>query len=60
MELDINGTHQLLSCAVDLNLTSDDIRIERNSDMNKGIDFTVNIGKTKYIELKCHWGMMIN
>ena len=46
----MNGTHQVLAYADDVNLTGDDIRtIERNADVLlnacKDIGLTVNIGK---------------
>ena len=50
--LDMNGTHQVLAYAEDVNLIGDDIRtIERNADVLlnacKDIGSAVNIGKTK-------------
>ena len=50
MGLDINGNHQVLARADDVNLTGNDIRtIERNTDVLlyvfKDIDLAVNIGK---------------
>ena len=50
--LDMNGTYQVLACADDVNLISDDIRtIERNADVLlnacKDIGLVVNIGKPK-------------
>ena len=54
--LDMNGTHQVLAYADDVNLIADDIRtIERNTDVLlnacKDIGLAVNIGKTKYMEM---------
>ena len=50
----MNGNHQVLAYADDVNLTGDDIRsIEKNVDMLldacKDIGLIVNTGKTKYI-----------
>ena len=52
----MNGTHQVLTYADDVNLIGDDIRtIERNADVLlnvcKDIGLTVNTGKTKYREI---------
>ena len=51
----MNGTHQVLACVDDVNLTGDDIRtIERNADVLlnacKDIGLAVNTRKTKYME----------
>ena len=51
----MNGTHQVLAYADDVNLIGDDIRtIERNSDVLlnacNDIGLAVNTGKTKYME----------
>jgi len=59
--LDINGTHQVLAYADDVNLIGDDIRtIERNEDVLlnacKDISLVVNTGKTKYREIGRHRG----
>ena len=48
----MNGTHQVLAYAGDINLIGDDIRtIERNADVLsqvcKSIDLAANTGKTK-------------
>ena len=56
LELDMNGTHQVLAYADDVNLIGDDIRtIERNADVLlnacKDIGLALNTGKTKYIEI---------
>ena len=53
---DMNGTHQVLAYADDVNLIGDDIRtIERNADVLlnacKDIGLVVNTGKTKYMEI---------
>ena len=58
--LDMNGTH-----ADDVNLIGDDIRtIERNADVLlnacKDIGLAVNIGKTKYMEIGSHRGIIAN
>ena len=57
--LDMNGTHQVLAYADDVNLIGDYIRnIERNEDVLlnacKDIGLAVNTGKTKYMEIGCH------
>ena len=61
----MNGTHQILAYADDVNLIGDDIRtIERNVDVLlnacKDIGLAVNIGKTKYMEIGRHRGMIAN
>ena len=63
--LDMNGTHQVLAYADDVNLIGDDIRtIERNADVLlnacKDIGLAVNTGKTKYMEIGRHRGMTEN
>ena len=59
----MNGTHQVLAYADDVNLIGNDIRIERNPDVLlnvcKYIDLAVNTGKTKFMKVK-HQGMMGN
>ena len=55
--LNINGTHQVLAYADDINLIGDDIRkIERNVLLIscKDIGLAVNTGKTKYMEVVRH------
>jgi len=61
--LDVNGNHQVLAYADDLNLICDDIRtIERNADVllnaRKDIVLAVNTGNTKYMEIRRHRGMI--
>ena len=61
--LDMNGTHQELAYADDVNLIGDYIRtIERNVDVLlnacKDISLAVNTGKTKYMEIGSHRGMI--
>jgi hypothetical protein len=61
----MNGTHQVLAYADDVNLIADDIRtIERNADLLlnvfKYISLAVNIGKTKYMEIERHRDMIAN
>ena len=61
----MNGTHQVLDYADDVNLIGDDIRtIERNADLLlnacKDIGLAVNTGKTKYMEIGCNWGIIAN
>ena len=53
----MNGTHQVLGYAEDVDLIGDDIRtIERNADVLlnacKDIGLAVNTGKTKYMEIR--------
>ena len=54
----MNGTHRVLVYADDINFIGDDITIERNADMLlnacKDICLGVNIGKTKYMEVRRH------
>ena len=61
----MNGTHQILAYANDVNLIGDDIRtIERNADVLfnacKDIGLAVNTAKTKYMEIGRHRGMIAN
>ena len=61
----MNGTHQVLACADDVNLIGDDFRtIERNADVllsaSKDIGLAVNTEKTKYMEIGRHRGMIAN
>jgi hypothetical protein len=56
--LKLNGTHQLLVCAGDVNLLEDNINmIKRNTgaliDASKKVGLEVNTGRTKYI-LRSH------
>ena len=59
----MNGAHQVLAYAVDVNLIGDDVRtIERNAcvllNACKDTGLTVNTGKTKYMEIGRHRGMI--
>ena len=60
----MNGTHQVLAYADDFNLIGDDIRtLERNADVLnacKDIGLAVNTGRTKYMEIGRHQGMIAN
>ena len=61
----MNGTHQVLAYADDVNLIGDDIRtIERNADVLlhscKDIGLAVNTGKTKYMDIGRHRGIIAN
>ena len=61
----MNGTHQVLAYADDANLIGDDMRtIEIKADVlsnaRKDIGLTVNTGKTKYMEIGRHRGMIAN
>jgi Reverse transcriptase (RNA-dependent DNA polymerase). len=62
--LDMNGTHQVLAYADDVNLIGDDIRIERNADVLlnacNDIGLAVKTGKTKYMEVGRHRDMTAN
>ena len=63
--LDMNGIHQVLAYADDVNLMGDCIRtIERNTavllNACNNIELTVNTGKTKYMEIGQHRGMIAN
>ena len=62
--LDMNGTHQILAYADDVNLIDDNIRtIERNADVmlvRDACNLAVNTGKTKYMEVGRHRGMVAN
>ena len=53
-----------MAYADDVNLIGDDIRIERNADVlfnaHKDIGLAVNTGKTKYMKIGHHWGMIAN
>ena len=65
MGLDLNDIHQVLAYANDVNLICDDIRtIERNADVLlhvcKDIGLAVNTGKTNYMEIGSHRGMIAN
>ena len=55
----MNGTHQVLAYADDVNLIGDDIRtIERNAEVLlnafKDIGLAVNTEKSKFIEIGCN------
>jgi hypothetical protein len=57
--LKLNGTHQLLIHADDVNLLGDNIdtiriNIETQIDANKEVGLEVNEVKTKYMLLSCH------
>ena len=62
--LNVNGTRQVLACADDVNSIGDDITIERYGDVLlnacKVIGLAVNIGKTKYMEIGRHRGVIAN
>jgi hypothetical protein len=68
--LKLNGTHQLLAYADDVNLLEDNIdTIEKNTetliDASKEVGLEINVEKTKYMLLSCHqnagqnWDMKI-
>ena len=58
----MNGTHHVLASADDVNLIGDDIRTKTNTDVLinvcKDINLAVNTGKTKYMEIGRHGGMI--
>jgi hypothetical protein len=61
MELKLNGTHQLLAYADDVNLLGDNIdttSIKRNTetliDASKEVGLEINIEETKYMLLSLH------
>ena len=54
----MNGTH-LLAYGDDVNLIGDDFRTLKR-DARKDISLAVNTGKTKYMEIGCHRGMIAN
>jgi hypothetical protein len=59
LELKLNGTHQLLARADDVNLLGDNIdTIKKNTetliDANKEVGLEINVEKTKYIMLSHH------
>ena len=63
--LDMNGNHQVLAYADDVNLIGDGIRImERNLDVLlntcRHIGLAVDTGKTMYMEIGLQRGMMAN
>ena len=61
----MNGTHQVLTYADDVNLIGGDIRtIERNAGVLlnacKDIGLALNTGKTKYMEIGYHRDIIAN
>jgi hypothetical protein len=58
--LKLNGTHQLLAYADDLNLLGDNIdTIKTNTetliDPSKEVSLEINVEKTEYMLLSCQW-----
>ena len=65
MELDMNGTYQVLAYVDDVNLIGDDITtIETNVEVllnaHKDIGLAANAGKAKYMEIGLHQSMIAN
>jgi hypothetical protein len=56
MGLELNGTHQMLACADDVNLLGDTIKRNTQTliDSSKEVGLEVNTEKTKYMLLSCH------
>jgi hypothetical protein len=59
VELKLNGTHQLLAYADDVNLLGDNIdTIQKNketlTDVSKEVGLEINVEKTKYMLLSRH------
>jgi hypothetical protein len=59
VRLKLNGTHQLLACADDVNLLGDNIdTVEKNTetiiDASKEVGLEINVEKTKYMLLSRH------
>jgi hypothetical protein len=58
MGLKLNGTHQLLAYADDVNLLGDNIdTVKKNTetliDASKEVGLEINVEKTKYMLLSC-------
>jgi hypothetical protein len=58
--LKLNGTHQLLACADDVNLLGDNIHaVKKNTetliDASKEVGLEINVEKSMYMLLACHW-----
>jgi hypothetical protein len=63
--LKLNWTHQLLAHADDVNLLGDNIStINKNMEtlinVSKEVGLEINIEKTKYVLLSCHWNAVQN
>jgi hypothetical protein len=56
--LKLNGTHQLLAYADDVNLLGDNIdaikKMDTLIDASKEVGLEINVDKTKYMLLSCH------
>jgi hypothetical protein len=65
MELKLNGTHQLLAYADDVNLLGDNIRAIKDNrdiliDASKEVGLEINVEKTKYVLLSRHQNVSQN
>jgi hypothetical protein len=60
LRLKLNGTHQILAYADDVNLQGDNIdtkkkKMETLIDASKEVGPEINVEKTKYMLLSLHW-----
>ena len=60
----MNGTHQVLAYVDDFNLIDDIITVGRTAEVSlnacKDVGLPVNIGKTKYMEVRRRRGLIAN